>query len=70
LTEWSKILPDKNINTLSPQKKSAADMITSYFNISAENLSVLVGLDERVLLNLNIRLKYRAVIKKEEERAN
>lgn len=59
------MLPEKNINVLSPQKKSAAEMITSYFNITAENMSVLVGLDERVLLNLNIRLKYRAVLKKE-----
>jgi hypothetical protein len=40
-------------------------MITSYFNITAENMSVLAGLDERVILNLNIRLKYRAVIRTE-----
>jgi hypothetical protein len=41
-------------------------MITSYFSISAEDLHKLIGLDARVLTNLNIRLKYRAVIKKEE----
>ncbi len=64
------MLPDKSINMSSPLKKSAAEMITSYFNISAEDMRVLAGLDPRVLLNLNIRLKYRAVIREEEERSN
>lgn len=66
LLEWSKNLPDKNINTLSPQKKSGAEMIESYFNIAAEDMQKIMDLDMRVLTNLNIMLKYRTVIKQEE----
>lgn len=48
---------------MNPTKKSAAEMIASYHNISAEDIAKFVDVDTRILTSLNIRLKYRSVIK-------
>ena len=59
-------MPDKNISIGNPVKKSAAEMVAAFANITAEDMTKLVKLDERMLLRLNIELKYRQILWQEE----
>ena len=46
-------------------KKSAAEMVASFPNITAEDMQNIIKLDERMLLRVNIELKYRQILKQE-----
>lgn len=41
-------------------------MVAAFANITAEDMTKLVKLDERMLLRLNIELKYRQILRQEE----
>lgn len=65
MQEWSKILPGKNISAGNPVKKTAAEMVSVFPNIAAEDMQEVIGLDKRMLLRVNIELKYRQILRQE-----
>lgn len=60
VTEWAKKLPNKKIAAVSPQTKTAADLVASHKDIHVQDFDFL-ELDGRVNKNVNIELKYRTV---------
>jgi hypothetical protein len=63
--EWGKRFPPLSITDRNPVRRSAAEIIAQYHQLTVADLTPMVEIDPRVINNLNVSLKYRTVIQLE-----